>query len=263
MEYQQRNRRAWDSLANGSAFAKVATDAEVARPLQTLDSRGWLPAHVEGLRVLCLAAGGGWQSILYAAAGAEVTVLDISPEMLALDESEAAKRGLNVEIIEAPMEAIPCGDATFDIVHQPVSTCYVPRVTDVYREVARVLVEGGLYISQHKTPTSLQITSCDAHGRYVLGVEQFTSGPLPDVPDRSYREAGSAEYIHVDHDLIGGLCRSGFVLEDLVEPKRVDPSAAPGMIGHRGRYVSPYVRLLARRRKERQRTADAPSIWTP
>ena len=67
------NRVAWNRLADtGSQFAKVATDEELRDPLRTLDGRGWLPLSVSGLNVLCLAGGGGWQSILYAAAGANV-----------------------------------------------------------------------------------------------------------------------------------------------------------------------------------------------
>ena len=69
----RKNAAAWNRLAdNGSQFAKVATDEECQNPLQTLDSRGWLPASVDGLDVLCLASGGGWQSILYASAGAGI-----------------------------------------------------------------------------------------------------------------------------------------------------------------------------------------------
>ena len=34
------------------------------------------------MTALCLASGGGWQSILYACAGANVTVVDLSPAML-------------------------------------------------------------------------------------------------------------------------------------------------------------------------------------
>ena len=72
-------------VQKGSQFARVATDEEIAKPLEVLDGRGWLPATVDGLDVLCLAAGGGWQSILYAAAGARVTVVDLSDQMLAID----------------------------------------------------------------------------------------------------------------------------------------------------------------------------------
>ncbi len=117
--------------------------------------------------------------------------------MLQLDEREAARRGLNVRLVEASMDDLaPLGAAAFDIVHQPVSTCYVPDVAAVYREVARVLRAGGLYVSQHKQPASLQVTHRDAKERYVLGLEYAQDGPLPAVPDRSYRESGAVEFLH-------------------------------------------------------------------
>ena len=143
--FRDQNRRAWDHLAEtGSQFARVATDEECARPLQTLDSRGWLPATVAGLKVLCLASGGGWQSILYAVAGAEVTVLDLSPSMLALDEREARRRNLKVQLVAGTMDDLsPFPEGAFDIVHHPVSTCYIRDLEQVYREVARVLRRGG------------------------------------------------------------------------------------------------------------------------
>jgi len=254
---------AWNRLAEeGSLFAKVATDEECRNALATLDGRGWLPNSVQGLDVLCLASGGGWQAILYAAAGARVTVVDLSPAMLKLDEREASRRGLHVRLVEAPMDDLGLLDeAAFDIVHQPVSTCYVPNVLAVYHEVARVLRSGGLYISQHKQPTSLQVTHRDDRDRYVLGIEFNHQGPLPAVPDRSYRETGSVEFLHAWGDLVGGLCRAGFTIEDLVEPLRADAKASGGQIGHRGRYVPPYVRIKARRiTRDAQSTSP---LWMP
>ena len=155
----------------------------------------------------------------------------------------------------------PLDDASFDIVHQPVSTCYVPNVRAVYREVARVIRPDGLYISQHKQPTSLQVSHRDAKHRYVLGIEFNHEGPLPSVPDRSYRETGAVEFLHSWGELVGGLCRAGFVVEDLVEPLRADMAASVGEIGHRGRYVPPYVRIKARR-LDGTTTCQSP-IWTP
>ena len=263
MQCRDRNRAVWDGLAEGSPFAKVATDEELRRPLAAMDSRGWLPADVRGLRVLCLAAGGGWQSILYAAAGAETTVVDLSGGMLELDRREAARRSLAVTCVEAPMEDLPLPEAAFDIVHQPVSTCYTPNLAAVYAEVARVLRPGGLYVSQHKTPTSLQV-SCSRPGdrpeprRYALGAELGHLGPLPASPDRDHREADAAEYLHTYTDLLGGLCKAGFVIEDFLEPKRTDRKAAAGTPGHRGRWVSPYLRIKARRVER-----PTPAVWTP
>src|SRR5580693_3124266 len=95
-DHRRVNQAAWDQLSDGSQFAKLATDDECREPLKTLDGRGWLPQSVMGLDVLCLASGGGWQSILYASAGARVTVVDLSPAMLRLDEREASRRGRSV-----------------------------------------------------------------------------------------------------------------------------------------------------------------------
>ena len=265
MSSLDQNRAAWNRLAEtGSRFARVATDEECTRPLHTLDSRGWLPESVRGLDVLCLASGGGWQSVLYACAGANVTVVDLSPEMLRLDAREAERRQLAIRTVEASMDDLSVlSDGSFDLVHQPVSTCYVPDVGRVYREVARVLRDGGLYISQHKQPTSMQISHRDEHNRYVIGVEYYHAGALPRVEDQSYRENGAAEYLHRWEELVGELCRNGFVLEDLREPYRADTKAPPGDFRHRGRFAAPYVRLKARRRARADAQARAPTLWTP
>ncbi|QDT55220.1 hypothetical protein Pan44_32620 [Caulifigura coniformis] len=261
----EQNRAAWNGLANEhSPFAKPATDAELTSPIASLDSRGWLPGDVSGLNVLCLAAAGGWQSILYAAAGAHVTVVDISDAMLAIDQREADRRGFRMRLIQGTMDDLAgLNAAEFDIVHQPVSTCYVPKLEPVYREIARVLREGGLYISQHKQPTSLQISHRDAFHRYVLGVSYYHEGALPELADVAYREEGATEYLHRWQDMVGGLCKTGFVIEDFVEPRRGDPKAAPGHFGHRGMVVAPYVRIKARRMREAQSYLGRSAIWTP
>lgn len=262
--YRRQNQAAWNRLSDGSQFAKVASDEECRDPLNSLDGRGWLPPSVAGLDVLCLASGGGWQSILYAAAGARVTVLDLSPGMLELDQREAARRKFSVTTIEGSMDDLSMlRDETFDIVHQPVSTCYVPSIVKVYGEIARVLRDGGLYISQHKQPTCAQVTHRNERNHFVIGIEYFHEGPLPKVEDTAYREAGAVEYLHRWDELVGGLCRAGFVLEDLREPRRADYKAPVEDFGYRGRFIPPYVRLKARR-TPRQRTAETTSrLWLP
>ncbi|MGC1272493.1 MAG: class I SAM-dependent methyltransferase [Planctomycetaceae bacterium] len=265
MQYLRVNSAAYDRMvAAGSVFAKVASDEEVAEPLKVLDGRGWLPASVAGMDVLCLAAGGGWQSVLYAAAGAKVTVVDLSPAMLRLDEREAKRRGSAVTLIEGSMDDLSIlPEAGFDVVHQPVSTCYVPDVEKVYREIARVLRDGGIYISQHKQPASLQVTHRTPEGQYVVGLEYYRDGALPTTDDDAYREAGTAEYLHRWEQLVGGLCRSGFVLEDMTEPLRADRTSPIGHFRHRGRYVPPYVRLKARRVARTESREETSRLWVP
>lgn len=261
--YRRQNQTAWNRLSDGSQFAKTASDEECRDPLNALDGRGWLPPTVAGLNVLCLASGGGWQSILYAAAGARVTVLDLSPGMLELDRREAGRRGYSVTTVEGSMDDLSMlHDESFDIVHQPVSTCYVPSIVKVYQEIARVLRDGGLYISQHKQPTCAQITQRTERNQFIVGIEYFHEGPLPKVEDTSYREAGAIEYLHRWDELVGGLCRAGFVLEDLREPRRADYKAPVDHFGYRGRFIPPYVRLKARR-LPRQQSTGTTRLWLP
>ena len=145
----------------------------------------------------------------------------------------------------------------FDFVVQPVSTCYVPDLAPVYAEVARVLAGGGVYISQHKTPTSLQAGVQPGARGYELLVPYYRQGPLPKADAGLLREAGTLEYLHRWEDLVGGLCRAGFVIEDLEEPRHADPQAAVGTLGHRSCYVAPYVRIKARRVHAAQQPTSA------
>ncbi len=257
----EHNRRAWNArAARGERFTQPAPDDYLADPRGTLDSLGWLPAKLAGLRVLCLGSGGGRQSPLFAALGAQVTVVDLSGAMLAIDRQVAAERGLDVMTVETSMDELGMlAQASFDLVWQPVSTCYVPDVVAVYRAVARLQAPGGLYVSQHKQPGSLQASAEPGPSGYLLAEPYYRSGPLPDSPPCWHREAGTIEFLHRWEELLGGLCRAGYVVEDLVEPRHGDASAALGTFAHRSLFAPPYVRIKARRHGPEPRAA----IWQP
>jgi SAM-dependent methyltransferase len=242
------NRRAWDEMvAKRQRFTRPARDDDFVEPLKKVDPLGWLGGDIRGQRLLCLAAGGGKHGPLYATAGAIVTVLDISPAMLELDRQVAAERRIELTTVEGSMDALPFSAAAFDIVIHPVSTCYVPEIGPVYREVARVTRAGGLYISQHKSPTSLQADIQPTARGYELIEPYYRSGSLPPVAGSPHREEGTLEYLHRWEELLGLLCRAGFAIEDLVEPLHARLDALDGSFEHRSRYVAPYVRIKARR----------------
>ncbi|ETW99649.1 class I SAM-dependent methyltransferase [Candidatus Entotheonella palauensis] len=244
------NRYIWNRrVLQGAAHTRMASEHDFQRPLQVVDPRGWLGKSVHGRRVLCLAAGGGLQSVLLASAGAEVTVVDLSPAMLEQDRRLAASRGLPLRLIEGSMDDLSMlGDACFDVVIQPVSTCYVPDIVRVYKEVARVIVASGLYLSQHKQPTSLQASAQPGPQGYTINEGYYRHEPLPPVlGGHEHRESGAVEFLHRWEQLIGSLCRSGFVIEDLQEPNYADPMAAAGTFQHRSQFIPPYVAIKARR----------------
>jgi SAM-dependent methyltransferase len=249
------NARAWDALAAGrAALALPAADEAFFDPRGWLGGggptgRAWLPERLDGLDVLCLAAGGGKHGPLYAAAGGRVTVVDLSPAMLELDRQVARERRIDLETIQGSMDDLGMLAAgRYDIVIHPVSTCYVPEVGRVFREVARVTKPGGRYVSQHKSPTSLQASlQPGAGGRYEVVHPRRGAGPLPPEPPSRLREAGTQEFIHSLEALLGGLCLAGFMIEDVCEPDHTRPAATPGSFAHRAAFVPPYLRVLARR----------------
>ena len=154
-------------------------------------------------------------------------------------------------------------EGQFDIVIQPVSTCYVPDIAPVYQQVARVTRAGGIYVSQHKQPASLQAdVNASARG-YELIEPYYRTGPLPRVVGSRHREEGTHEFLHRWEELIGGMCRVGFVVEDLVEPLHAEADAALASFAHRSRYVAPYVRVKARRGGQASRAAAGATLWVP
>jgi len=269
------NRRVYDSMAaRNDPLCRPAKDEELRDPLRRVDAAGWLGPSIAGRRVLCLAAGGGRQSSLYCAAGADVTVVDLSRAMLDLDRQVALERGLSLRLIETSMEDLSMlRDDEFDIVIQPVSTCYVPDVRPVFAEVARVLRSEGLYISQHKQPVSLQSEiDPQREGGYRIAHRYYRDTPIPPASSlgpaaRRLREAGAIEFVHRWEQLVGGMCRAGFVIEDLAEPLHAKSDAPTGTFAERATYMAPYVRIKARRRsKTRSPSATSTSasrLWLP
>ena len=248
------NARAWDRLAiGGAALARPAVDEAFADPAAWLASgaggRRWLPESLAGLEVLCLAAGGGKHGPLYAAAGARVTVVDLSPAMLELDRQVARERRVALDLVATSMDDLGMFRAgRFDLVVHPVSTCYLPDVTRLFTAIARVTRPGGRYVSQHKSPASLQAgLRPGSSGRYELAEPLDSTAALPSAEPSRLREPGTLEFAHSLDALLGGICRAGFVIEDVHEPAHADAAAPPGAFGHRARYLPPYLRILARR----------------
>jgi ubiquinone/menaquinone biosynthesis C-methylase UbiE len=244
------NRTAWDRLAKKQdRLATPARDVDFNDPLASVDGMGWLGGDVRGKRLLCLAAGGGRQGPIYAAAGAEVTVVDLSPAMLELDREVSLERQLKIRTVEASMDDLSMlADRSFDIVIHPVSTCYVPDVRPVYLEVARIMVAGGIYVSQHKQPTSLQSDIEPYQGNYRVRHGYYEKNPLPaESKPNLIREDGTLEYVHRWEELIGTMCAAGFFIEALSEPMHAKRGAEAGSFGHRSTKIPPYVRIKARK----------------
>jgi len=99
-----------------------------------------------GMRVLDVGCGGGFLAEEFAALGCAVTGIDPSAPTIMQAAAHAKESGLTITYRVASGEAIPCADATFDIVYCCDVLEHVDDLDTVIAETARVLKPGGVYL---------------------------------------------------------------------------------------------------------------------
>ncbi|MGH2923439.1 MAG: class I SAM-dependent methyltransferase [Solirubrobacterales bacterium] len=98
----------------------------------------------EGERVLDIGCGPGNNATIAAArTGANVTGLDLTPELLEAARENAAEAGVEIDWIEGDAERLPFDDDGFDVVISTVGIMFAPDHRRAAQEAARVLRPGG------------------------------------------------------------------------------------------------------------------------
>jgi ubiquinone/menaquinone biosynthesis C-methylase UbiE len=224
------NQQAWDDEARkGNEWTVPVGESEIdlARtgyPHLVLTPRKVVPASwyppLKGAKVLALASGGGQQVPMLAAAGAEVTVFDLSAEQLKRDEETCTKFDLPVKTVLGNMmdlSALP--ENYFDFIFHPCSNCFAPDLQPVWNGCARVLKSGGVIVwGFTKAESMLLFRNTD--DSYTLKYKM----PYSDLhslneEERSVYTSKNEPLIfgHSLEDQIAALLRNGFVLTDLYE----------------------------------------------
>jgi SAM-dependent methyltransferase len=223
------NQRAWDrKVDEGCRWsipvgARAIADARAGRveivltPVRIVPE-GWLQP-LRGRRVLALASGGGQQGPLLAAAGADVTVFDASPAMLARDREVADREHLALETVQGDMCDLSAFEAeSFDLIVHPTSNCFCPELEPVWREATRVLRTGGELIAGFINPAVLcmdpeRAKQGELIHRYVEPYSDLTS-ITAEERERFISRNEPLVFGHSLEDQIGGQLRAGLVLVD-------------------------------------------------
>ena len=178
----------------------------------------WI-GNIKGRSILCLAGAGGLQGPILAAAGAEVTVIDLSEKMLEKDRLMAEKHGLSLRLEHGNMIDLSAFQKeSFDYIVNPVSLCYVPDVRRVFKECHRVLKKDGVLILAAPNPVNYLCDFVkDEAGGYYKAINRmpYFSGDHAD-------QGGWIEYGHTMEDYIGGLTECGFVIDRYAEDQGED-----------------------------------------
>ena len=252
------NRERWEALVRANAlFTRPALHLDAASARQKVDPDGRL-GELAGKQVLCLASGGGQQSVAFALLGAIVTVCDLSEGQLQRDREAAAHYGVTIETVQSDMRDLSTfADAAFDVVWHPYSINFVPEIGMVFGEVARVLCDRGLYHLHFANPffSGLTAQDWDGHGYavklpYVDGAEiTYQDQDWVYSRDESAGETIPAprEYRHTLSTVINGLVERGFVIRHLSDTLDMlhDAPAEPGTWDHLVAFAPPWLAVWA------------------
>lgn len=120
-----------------------------------------------GMRVLDVACGAGQLAIPAARAGARAAGVDIAANLIEQARARAAAEGLDVRFDEGDAEALPYGDASFDLVVSLFGAMFAPRPERVAAELLRVCRPGGRIGMGNWTPQGMVGDMFRTIGRYV------------------------------------------------------------------------------------------------
>lgn len=120
-----------------------------------------------GERVLDVATGSGNTALAAARCCTEVVGVDYVPALLARGRERAAAERLPVEFREGDAEALPCADASFDVVLSTFGVMFAPDQPRAAAELLRVCRPGGRIALASWTPGGVLGESFRTIGAHV------------------------------------------------------------------------------------------------
>ncbi|MFN3149439.1 class I SAM-dependent methyltransferase [Bremerella sp.] len=186
--------------------------------------RHWFPEDLSGVKILCLASGGGQQGPTLSAAGADVTVYDNSPNQLGQDRFVAEREGLSLETVQGDMADLGVfADESFDLIFHPCSNCFAANILPVWKEAYRVLRPGGTLLTGICNPIRFIFDEAAQDERNELVVRHEI--PYADTthlnPDELEKVLKTQPVVfgHTLEDQLGGQMAAGFHLIELYEDR--------------------------------------------
>jgi ubiquinone/menaquinone biosynthesis C-methylase UbiE len=154
-------------------YAAMARLIDEVPPAHMLSAVGVDARH----RVLDVATGTGNVALRAVRSGAEVTGLDLTPELLDIAAVRAAALGAEVEWVQGDAEALPFPDQSFDRVLSAFGIQFAPRHEITARELVRVCRPGGAIALANWTPEGIVGQTFAVLSRYLPAPPEFASPP--------------------------------------------------------------------------------------
>jgi SAM-dependent methyltransferase len=232
---EDHNRLAWDKLAQDKDRFTVPVEPDVIASARQGDwqiflspsrpaPRDWF-VGLQDRDILCLAAGGGQQGPILAAIGANVTVLDISPQQLLADRNVSKREQLEIHTVLGSMQDLSMfQDESFDLIVNPVSNLYIRNIWPVWLESYRVLRPGGALLAGFMNPAfyifdrRLMDDEDKLVVRHSIPYSDLTSLPVEELQELM-ENGWPVEFGHSLEDQIGAQISVGFTITGFYEDR--------------------------------------------
>lgn len=178
-EFKERQRAMW-AAGDYCALSEYITDVG-----ELVVARAGVEA---GMRVLDVACGTGNAALPAARAGAQVTGLDLVPELLEGGRKKAAAADVEIDWVEGDAEELPFEGDAFDRVFSTFGHMFAPRHRRTADEMARVCRDGGVIAICCWTPEGTVGDVFRASASYVPPPPDFASPPILWGTDAHVRE---------------------------------------------------------------------------
>lgn len=170
---------------------------------------------LRGKKVLGLASGGGQQMPIFAALGADCTVLDYSSRQIESEQLVADREKYSIRILQADMtQPFPFADEEFDLIFHPVSNCYVREVRPIWQECFRVLKHGGILLAGFDNGMNYIF---DDQEQQVVNILPFDPLTNPEHKRQLEETDCGMQFSHTLEEQLGGQLEAGFLLTHLYE----------------------------------------------
>ncbi|MBT2691983.1 class I SAM-dependent methyltransferase [Bacillus sp. ISL-55] len=233
MDAVKQNSLAWDKKVESESVYTKAISREIIEKSKAGEweitvttgkpvPRSWFPQSMAGLNVLCLASGGGQQGPVLAAAGADVTVVDISKKQLEQDEFVAKRDGLNLSTLQCSMTDLSAfNDEQFDLIIHPVANLFVEDISQVWNEASRVLKDKGTLISGFTNPLLFIFDDEEDMKGNLVVKNKIPTSSLDNLTDEEkeefFKSDQTIEFGHTLEEQIQGQIDAGLVIAGLYE----------------------------------------------
>ena len=177
--------------------------------------------NLKSKKLLDLGCGGGQTSIFFAEHGAIVTGIDFSKKQIDFAKALAKRKGMEkISFQQGSMEDLSVfGDCSFDLVNSSHTIHYVENLQKCFDEVFRVVKPKGKFVFSVSHPLNHIVER--ENNQLVVRRSYFQKGKYKwnwEYPAEELKYPMFLFIRKVD-DYFVALRKSGFAVEDLLEPK--------------------------------------------